>query len=162
MSFPGSLFHVYLNNVLELTVKTIYPHVAGKDEFIGVKESVFQVLYTILLNHWSNCGNNELQIVMEAFQHSFTQLSDLPVFKRNLFYLRDLNKRNTLFTKTFFVQNWRTIFLHQFLTILFDGMHRILEDEIIPIVFELACVDFNSFYGNILPGSISVLPLDPP
>lgn len=159
MSFPGSTFQSYLTHILQLTISGIYPHVAGKEEFIGVKESIFQVLYTILLTHWNNCGDQELQLVMKAFQHSFQQLSDLPVFKRNLFYLRDLNNRNRLFSKEFFAIHWKNEFLYTFLKLLFDGMHRILEDEIIPIIFDLASVDLNGFFGTILPSMISQLPL---
>ena len=124
-----------------------------------MKESVFQVLYTILLTHWNNCGDMELQLVMKAFQHSFQELTDLSVFKKNIYYLQDLNKRNRLFSKEFFIVQWRPEFLQSLLKVLFDGMHRILEDELIPVVYELAIVELNSFFSQVLPAVINTLPI---
>ena len=157
MSFPGSTFKSYVNHIINLTLG-IYPFVSGKDEFMGVKEAVFQVLYTVLLSHWNSCADKELESIMNAFRHSFEQLSDLPVFKNNLFYLRDLNKRNRLFSKDYFALHCRPHFLHTFLGILFGGMHGILEEDIIAILYELAALDFATFFSQVLRGFLGALP----
>ena len=160
MSFPGSTFQSYVTHILKLTVE-IYPHVAEKEGFIGVKEAIFQVLYMILLTHLNHCQDQELQLAMKAFHYSFQRLSDLSIFKKNLHFLADLNKRIKLFSKEFFVKDWRNVFLQTFFKVLFDGMHRILEDDIIPVIFELASVDLNSFFIKVLPGLIAGLSVIP-
>lgn len=113
MSFPGSTFISFIPQILQLFSDT-YPKIGNIDGFIGIKESLFQLLYTILLSHSNTCSEVELQIILNAFYYSFQRLSDLSVFKKNLFYLSDLNKRIRLFSKEYVINNWKNRFLQIF------------------------------------------------
>lgn len=156
MSFPGSTFQSYVSHVVSLTT-AIYPLVANTQDFVHVREAIFQVLYTVLLTHSVSCTEDEQKTIMGIFLASFQQLSDLSVFKNNLFFLNDLNKRNRLFSRESIAKNVRPAFLQTLLMLLFGGMHGIVEEDIISFLFELASLDFAAFYSQVLCGTLSGL-----
>uniref|UniRef100_UPI00398EC4A9 exportin-6 isoform X2 n=1 Tax=Pristiophorus japonicus TaxID=55135 RepID=UPI00398EC4A9 len=165
---PGQAFKPFLPSIISLCMEQVYPTVAERSS-PDVKMELFELLYQILHNNWrfffkssvlasvqrgtaEEPMENEAQFVsaMQAFGQSFLQ-PDIQIFKQNLFYLETLNTKHKLYHKKIF----RTTMLFQFINVLLQVLvhksHDLLQEEIGIAVYNMASVDFNSFYAVFLP-----------
>ncbi|XP_072916163.1 exportin-6 isoform X3 [Hemitrygon akajei] len=165
---PGQAFKPFLPSIISLCMEQVYPIVAERSS-PDVKLELFELLYQILHNNWrfffkssvlasvqrgtaEEPMENEAQFVsaMQAFGQSFLQ-PDIQIFKQNLFYLETLNTKHKLYHKKIF----RTTMLFQFVNVLLQVLvhksHDLLQEEIGIAVYNMASVDFSSFYAAFLP-----------
>lgn len=165
---PGQAFKPFLPSIISLCMEQVYPIVAERSS-PDVKMELFELLYQILHNNWrfffkssvlasvqrgtaEEPMENEAQFVsaMQAFGQSFLQ-PDIQIFKQNLFYLETLNTKHKLYHKKIF----RTTMLFQFVNVLLQVLvhksHDLLQEEIGIAVYNMASVDFSSFYAAFLP-----------
>ncbi|XP_032896573.1 exportin-6 isoform X4 [Amblyraja radiata] len=165
---PGQVFKPFLPSIISLCMEQVYPIVAERSS-PDVKMELFELLYQILHNNWrfffkssvlasvqrgtaEEPMENEAQFVsaMQAFGQSFLQ-PDIQIFKQNLFYLETLNTKHKLYHKKIF----RTTMLFQFVNVLLQVLvhksHDLLQEEIGIAVYNMASVDFSSFYAAFLP-----------
>ncbi|XP_078274095.1 exportin-6 isoform X1 [Rhinoraja longicauda] len=165
---PGQVFKPVLPSIISLCMEQVYPIVAERSS-PDVKMELFELLYQILHNNWrfffkssvlasvqrgtaEELMENEAQFVsaMQAFGQSFLQ-PDIQIFKQNLFYLETLNTKHKLYHKKIF----RTTMLFQFVNVLLQVLvhksHDLLQEEIGIAVYNMASVDFSSFYAAFLP-----------
>ncbi|XP_060696656.1 exportin-6 isoform X2 [Hemiscyllium ocellatum] len=165
---PGHAFKPFLPSIISLCMEQVYPIIAERSS-PDVKMELFELLYQILHNNWrfffkssvlasvqrgtaEEPMENEAQFAsaMQAFGQSFLQ-PDIQIFKQNLFYLETLNTKHKLYHKKIF----RTTMLFQFINVLLQVLvhksHDLLQEEIGIAVYNMASVDFNSFYTVFLP-----------
>ncbi|ERE71046.1 exportin-6-like protein [Cricetulus griseus] len=92
----------------------------------------------------------QFNAIMQAFGQSFLQ-PDIHLFKQNLFYLETLNSKQKLYHKKIF----RTTMLFQFVNVLLQVLvhksHDLLQEEIGIAIYNMASVDFDSFFAAFLP-----------
>lgn len=163
---PGSSFKKFVPNTISLCMDQIYPVIAEKPS-AEVKPTLFELLHHILLYNWryffktnvitslGEAGHETLQNeqhftkIMEAFGHSFLQ-PDIRIFKQNLGALENLNNKWKLYHKVYF----KTVMLGQFMNVLLQTLisksHDLLHEEIVLTIYNMASVDFISFYSNFL------------
>ncbi|XP_067912796.1 exportin-6 isoform X2 [Heterodontus francisci] len=165
---PGQAFKPFLPSIISLCMEQVYPIIAERSS-PDVKMELFELLYQILHNNWrfffkssvlasvqrgtaEEPMENAAQFVsaMQAFGQSFLQ-PDIQIFKQNLFYLETLNSKHKLYHKKIF----RTTMLFQFINVLLQVLvhksHDLLQEEIGIAVYNMASVDFSSFYAVFLP-----------
>uniref|UniRef100_F6VAC3 Exportin-6 n=1 Tax=Ornithorhynchus anatinus TaxID=9258 RepID=F6VAC3_ORNAN len=169
---PGQVFKPFLPNIISLCMEQVYPIIAERPS-PDVKAELFELLFRILHHNWryffkSNVlasvqrgiaeeqMENEAQFsaIMQAFGQSFLQ-PDIHLFKQNLFYLETLNTKQKLYHKKIF----RTTMLFQFVNVLLQVLvhksHDLLQEEIGIAIYNMASVDFDSFYSAFLPEFLS-------
>uniref|UniRef100_A0A7M4E1U5 Exportin 6 n=1 Tax=Crocodylus porosus TaxID=8502 RepID=A0A7M4E1U5_CROPO len=165
---PGQVFKPFLPSIISLCMEQVYPIIAERSS-PDVKAELFELLFRVLHHNWryffkSNVlasvqrgiaeeqMENEAQFsaIMQAFGQSFLQ-PDIHLFKQNLFYLETLNTKQKLYHKKIF----RTTMLFQFVNVLLQVLvhksHDLLQEEIGIAIYNMASVDFDSFYSAFLP-----------
>ncbi|XP_055948034.1 exportin-6-like isoform X2 [Argiope bruennichi] len=164
---PSSQFKAFLPSTINLCLCQIYPLVAERPSS-EVKPPLFELLHKILLHNYryffkvnvvnslGESGNEKIENeqhftkIMEAYGQSFLQ-PDIVLFKQNLISLETLNNKWKLYYKGYF----KSVMLFQFLSVLLKTLiyktHNLLRDEIINTIYNMALVDFNSFYTVFLP-----------
>lgn len=158
-------------DIIQLAVHQIYPIIAQRPS-PDVKESLFELLHHILshktryffpapvlasyltgdqvgvLSH-----KDEFLAIMQAFGQSFLQ-PDITVFRNNVEALESLNKKQKLYEKVYKLLPDDNI-LFQFVTVLVQALiqksHDLLQDEIYETTWNMASVDFQTFYDKFLP-----------
>ncbi|XP_069761398.1 exportin-6 isoform X7 [Narcine bancroftii] len=165
---PGQVFKPFLPSIISLCMQQVYPIVAERSS-PDVKMELFELLYQILHNNWrfffkssvlasvqrgtaEEPMENEAQFVsaMQAFGQSFLQ-PDIQIFKQNLFYLETLNTKHKLYHKKIFRATMLFQFVNVLLQVLVHKSHDLLQEEIGIAVYNMASVDFSSFYAAFLP-----------
>ena len=53
---------------------------------------------------------------------------------------------------------WGNQFIHTLFIVLLQASHSIWQDEIIPIIYDIAAISFDSFFNQILPALCQSLP----
>lgn len=165
---PGSAFKAFLPNIISICMDHIYPIIAQKPT-VDIKHALYELLHELLQNNWryffkdsvltvlkgsqndENVENQQQFIdIMQAFGQSFLQ-PDIAIFKQTLQTLQDLNSKWKLYHKGIF----RETMLYQFLTVLLQVLvcrsHDLLQEEIAITVYNMASVDFDTFYACFLP-----------
>uniref|UniRef100_A0A803SXF8 Importin N-terminal domain-containing protein n=1 Tax=Anolis carolinensis TaxID=28377 RepID=A0A803SXF8_ANOCA len=165
---PGQVFKPFLPNIISLCMEQVYPIVAERPS-PDVKAELFELLFRVLHHNWryffkssilasvqrgaaDEQMENQAQFsaIMQAFGQSFLQ-PDIHLFKQNLFYLETLNTKQKLYHKKIF----RTAMLFQFVNVLLQVLvhksHDLLQEEIGIAIYNMASVDFDSFYSVFLP-----------
>ncbi|KAI0218442.1 Exportin-6-A [Lamellibrachia satsuma] len=165
---PGSAFKAFLPNIISICMDHIYPIIAQKPT-VDIKPALYELLHELLQNNWryffkdsvltvlkssqndENVENQQQFIdIMQAFGQSFLQ-PDIAIFRQTLQTLQDLNSKWKLYHKGIF----RETMLYQFLTVLLQVLvcrsHDLLQEEIGVTVYNMASVDFDTFYACFLP-----------
>ncbi|XP_044160267.1 LOW QUALITY PROTEIN: exportin-6 [Bufo gargarizans] len=166
---PGPAFKPFLPNILSLCMEQLYPIIAERPS-PDVKAELFELLFQLLHHNWryfyrssvlasvhrdgggDEPMENQAQFigVMQAFGQSFLQ-PDIHVFKQNLGYLETLNSKHKLYHKKLF----RAMMLPQFVSVLLQVLihksHDLLQEEIGIAVYNMASVDFSTFFSAFLP-----------
>ncbi|KAM4631697.1 exportin-6 isoform 1-T1 [Discoglossus pictus] len=164
---PGQAFKPFLPSILSLCMEQLYPIIAERPS-PDVKAELFELLFQLLHHNWryffrssvlasvqreggdEPMENQEQFIaVMQAFGQSFLQ-PDIHIFKQNLSYLETLNSKHKLYHKKLF----RSVMLHQFVSVLLQVLihksHDLLQEEIGIAVYNMASVDFSTFFSAFL------------
>uniref|UniRef100_A0A4W3IDS2 Exportin 6 n=1 Tax=Callorhinchus milii TaxID=7868 RepID=A0A4W3IDS2_CALMI len=165
---PGQAFKPFLPSIISLCMEQVYPIVAERPS-PDVKMELFELLFQILHHNWrfffkssilasvqrgaaEEPMENEVHFIaiMQAFGQSFLQ-PDIQIFKQNLLHLETLNTKHKLYHKKIF----RTTMLFQFINVLLQVLvhksHDLLQEDIGIAVYNMASVDFSSFYTVFLP-----------
>nr|DBA19354.1 TPA: hypothetical protein GDO54_015205 [Pyxicephalus adspersus] len=165
---PGQAFKPFLPSILSLCMEQLYPIIAERPS-MDVKVELFELLFQLLHHNWryfyrssvlasvnrdgaDEPMENQPQFiaVMQAFGQSFLQ-PDIHLFKQNLSYLETLNSKHKLYHKKFF----RAMMLPQFVSVLLQVLihksHDLLQEEIGIAVYNMASVDFSTFFSAFLP-----------
>ncbi|KAL0993693.1 hypothetical protein UPYG_G00111800 [Umbra pygmaea] len=165
---PGQAFKPFLPSIICLCMEQVYPVVAERSS-PDVKAEMFELLYQVLHHNWryffktsvlasvhrglsEEAMENEAHFsaAMQAFGQSFLQ-PDIHIFKQNLSYLESLNSKHKLYHRKLF----RTSMLFHFINVLFQVLlhksHDLLQEEIALAVYNMASVDFDSFYSAFMP-----------
>ncbi|XP_063286605.1 exportin-6 isoform X1 [Pelobates fuscus] len=165
---PGQAFKPFLPSILSLCMEQLYPIIAERPS-PDVKAELFELLFQLLHNNWRyffrssildsvnrDAGDEPMEnqaqfvVVMQAFGQSFLQ-PDIHVFKQNLSYLETLNSKHKLYHKKLF----RAVMLPQFVSVLLQVLihksHDLLQEEIGIAVYNMASVDFSTFFSSFLP-----------
>ncbi|CAH2307551.1 exportin-6 isoform X1 [Pelobates cultripes] len=165
---PGQALKPFLPSILSLCMEQLYPIIAERPS-PDVKAELFELLFQLLHNNWRyffrssildsvnrDAGDEPMEnqaqfvVVMQAFGQSFLQ-PDIHVFKQNLSYLETLNSKHKLYHKKLF----RAVMLPQFVSVLLQVLihksHDLLQEEIGIAVYNMASVDFSTFFSSFLP-----------
>ncbi|XP_063040204.1 exportin-6 [Engraulis encrasicolus] len=165
---PGHTFKPLLPSILSLCMEQVYPIVAERS-CPDVKAEMFELLFQILHQNWrfffkssvlstvqrGGAGEqmeNEAQFsaAMQAFGQSFLQ-PDIHIFKQNLSYLEILNTKHKLYHKKLFQSSMLFHFINVLLQVLLHKSHDLLQDDITVAVYNMAAVNFHTFYSSFLP-----------
>ncbi|KAE8579138.1 hypothetical protein XENTR_v10023922 [Xenopus tropicalis] len=165
---PGQAFKPFLPSILSLCMEQLYPIIAERPS-PDVKAELFELLFQLLHHNWryfyrssvlasvQRDGSDEpmenqaqFVVVMQAFGQSFLQ-PDIHIFRQNLSYLETLNSKHKLYHKKLF----QTVMLPQFVSVLLQVLihksHDLLQEEIGIAVYNMASVDFSTFFSAFLP-----------
>ncbi|XP_070580061.1 exportin-6-like [Ptychodera flava] len=163
---PGSASKRFLPSIITLCMDQIYPIIAERSS-PDIKCVLFELLHLLLLYNWryffrasvldklQSGGNESIEnqpqfiAIMQAFGQSFLQ-PDIAIFKQNLEALETLNTKWKLYYKKFFRELMLFQFLNVLLQVLVHKSHDLLQEEILITVYNMASVDFDSFYGSFL------------
>ncbi|KAK2152122.1 hypothetical protein LSH36_339g04009 [Paralvinella palmiformis] len=162
---PGSSFKTFLPNVIAISMEQIYPVIAERPA-PDIKPSLYSLLHQLLMHNWryfykssvlhrmQDCtedveNQEQFLSIMQAFGQSFLQ-PDIDVFRQNLEALQSLNQSWKLYSKKLF----RDLMLFQFLNVLIQVLlhksHDLLQEEITITIYNMASVDFTSFFETFL------------
>ncbi|XP_023654269.1 exportin-6 [Paramormyrops kingsleyae] len=169
---PGQAFKPFLPSIICLCLEQVYPIVAERSS-PDVKAEMFELLFQVLHHNWRHFFKtsvlasvqrgvseepmeNEAQFItaMQAFGQSFLQ-PDIHIFKQNLSYLESLNSKHKLYHKKLFRTSMLFHFINVLLQVLVHKGHDLLQDEIVLAVYNMASVDFDSFYSAFMPEFLS-------
>jgi len=132
-----------------------------------IKCEFYELLHQLLLHNWRyffrssllarmSAGEETVEnqpqftAIMQAFGQSFLQ-PDITVFKQNLEALENLNSKCKLYQKLIFKDVMLLQFVNVFLQALVYRSHDLLQEEITITLYNMAAVDFDSFYSAFLP-----------
>ncbi|XP_075220415.1 exportin ellipsoid body open [Lycorma delicatula] len=163
---PANTYKQFIPNCIELCLDQIYPHIADISS-PQIKPAFFQLFKSILMHKWHYFYSGSLlgcEPVLEhkdrfcqilvTFGQSLTQ-TDIRVFAQNLHALESVNTKWKLYHKDLF----RSAFLGEFLTVLMNNLveksHALLGDEIATAVYNMAAVDFNTYFNSFIPHFLS-------
>ncbi|KAG9349889.1 hypothetical protein JZ751_026242 [Albula glossodonta] len=165
---PSQAFKPFLPSIISLCMEQIYPILAERSS-PDVKAELFELLYQVLHHNWryffknsvlasvqrnppEEPMENEAQFtaIMQAFGQSFLQ-PDIHIFKQNLSYLESLNSKHKLYHKKLFCTSMLFHFINVLLQVLVHRSHDLLQEEIALAIYNMASVDFDSFYSTFLP-----------
>ena len=170
---PGSVFKSLLPGMISFAFDQICPTIVSSD-CPQLKRSLYEFLFQLLLNNWKyfypnnaiightfNSGTNQSKQdvlqnaeafvqIMNIFAQSFLQ-NDITVFKQNLNALEILNSRLRLYHKEIFRQTMAKHFLCLFIQTLLDKSLNLLQEDILTIVYNVASVDFSTFFNVFIP-----------
>ncbi|XP_054270762.1 exportin-6-A isoform X2 [Macrosteles quadrilineatus] len=158
----SGIFKQFIPSCVTLCLDHIYPAVYNSPNS-NIKPCLFHLLYSILLHKWQYFysgsvadGEPELQnghqlaAILQAFGESLMQ-NDITLFSQNLQALEILNLQWKLYQRELF----RTQFLPEYLTLLLNTLilktHALRADEIATAIYNMATVDFETFYLFFLP-----------
>ncbi|KAJ8364159.1 hypothetical protein SKAU_G00129900 [Synaphobranchus kaupii] len=169
---PGQAFKPFLPSIISLCMEQVYP-ILAEHSSPDVKAELFELLYQLLHHNWryffktsvlasvhrnapEEPVENEAQFTaaMQAFGQSFLQ-PDIHIFKQNLSYLESLNSKHKLYHKKLFCTSMLFHFINVLLLVLVRRSHDLLQEEIVLAVYNMASVDFDSFYSAFLPHFLS-------
>ncbi|XP_046680832.1 exportin-6-A isoform X2 [Homalodisca vitripennis] len=158
----SGVFKQFIPSCVTLCLDHIYPAIYNSPNS-NIKPCLFHLLSSILLHKWQYFymgtvadGEPELQnghqlaAILQAFGESLMQ-NDITLFSQNLQALEILNLQWKLYQRELF----RTQFLPEYLTLLLNTLilktHALRADEIATAIFNMASVDFETFYLFFLP-----------
>lgn len=163
---PAASFKAFLPNIIGLCMEQLYP-ILAEQPCPDIKCEFYELLHQLLLHNWryffrasllaymsmaEETVENQAQFnsVMQAFGQSFLQ-PDITVFKQNIEALENLNSKCKLYQKRIFKDSMLLQFVNVFLQALVFRSHDLLQEEITITLYNMAAVDFDSFYSVFLP-----------
>lgn len=163
---PAASFKAFLPNIIGLCMEQLYP-ILVEQPCPDIKCEFYELLHQLLLHNWRyffrssllarmSAGEETVEnqpqftAIMQAFGQSFLQ-PDITVFKQNLEALENLNSKCKLYQKLIFKDVMLLQFVNVFLQALVYRSHDLLQEEITITLYNMAAVDFDSFYSAFLP-----------
>uniref|UniRef100_A0A8C5QFR1 Exportin 6 n=1 Tax=Leptobrachium leishanense TaxID=445787 RepID=A0A8C5QFR1_9ANUR len=165
---PGQAFKPFLPSILSLCMEQLYPIIAERPS-PDVKAELFELLFQLLHHNWRyffrssvlasvqrDAGDEPMEnqaqfvVVMQAFGQSFLQ-PDIHLFRQNLSYLETLNSKHKLYHKKLFRAEMLPQFVSVLLQVLIHKSHDLLQEEIGIAIYNMASVDFSTFFSSFLP-----------
>ncbi|KAH8036842.1 hypothetical protein HPB51_006111 [Rhipicephalus microplus] len=162
----------FLPAVLRLCLDQVHPRLAQCPALVPVLgPPLFELLEQCLVCHWRRFFpggvaapeelHNGLEFgrLLSAYGWSL-RMGEPGLVRQNLLALSALNRRCRLFHKAAFRECFLGQFVEALLSCLVSSPVRdLLRDEFQQLLFELAAVDFEMFYGHLLPALIPPEPL---
>ncbi|XP_015764483.1 PREDICTED: exportin-6-like [Acropora digitifera] len=163
---PAASFKAFLPNIIGLCMEQLYPIII-EQSCPDIKCEFYELLHQLLLHNWRfffrssllakmSAGEDTVEnqpqfiTIMQAFGQSFLQ-PDIAIFKQNLEALENLNSKCKLYQKTIFKNSMLLQFVNVLLQALVYRSHDLLQEEITITLYNMAAVDFESFYSIFLP-----------
>lgn len=163
---PAASFKAFLPNIIGLCMEQLYPIII-EQSCPDIKCEFYELLHQLLLHNWRyffrssllakmSAGEDSVEnqpqfnAIMQAFGQSFLQ-PDITIFKQNLEALENLNSKCKLYQKTIFKNSMLLQFVNVLLQALVYRSHDLLQEEITITLYNMAAVDFDSFYSIFLP-----------
>lgn len=167
---PSAAFKAFHPRIIDLCMDEIYPIVAERPS-PEVKQSLFELVERFLLHNWRyfftggvlvTMGGGEETLehreqfvkLMQAYGQSFLQ-PDINVFRQNLNALEALNQKWKLYHKAPFRDGMLPQFVQVLLQCLVTRSHDLLRDEVHAVLHNMAAVNFDTFYGSLLPAFLA-------
>lgn len=163
---PAASFKAFLPNIIGLCMEQLYP-ILTEQPCPYIKCEFYELLHQLLLHNWryffrssllakmsagEETVENQAQFtaIMQAFGQSFLQ-PDITIFKQNLEALENLNSKCKLYQKMIFKNSMLLQFVNVLLQALVYRSHDLLQEEITVTLYNMAAVDFDTFYSVFLP-----------
>ncbi|PVD37542.1 hypothetical protein C0Q70_00136 [Pomacea canaliculata] len=163
---PGSAFKAFLPQVISICMEQIYPIISPRQS-PDIKNVLYELLHTLVANNWRYFfpGNvlsalqkleetvehsSEFTAIFQAYGQSFLQ-PDIAIFRQNLESLNSLDFKWKLYSKAIFRETMLWQFLTVLLQVLVHKSHDLLQEEVVITVYNMAAVDFDTFYAKFLP-----------
>ena len=162
----SGVFRPFLPSILTLGMDSLYPVLADHPS-ADVRSGLFLLIRSLLLDNWRSffpaaLGEEAVEhgahviLMFRAVLRAFTQ-PDINHFRTNLETVSLLNTQKKLFHKAVF----RSVLLPEYLDVLVRVLcaksHDLLSDEIRAVVYDLAAVDFQTFFAGFLPGFLKAV-----
>ncbi|KAI0232540.1 Exportin-6-A, partial [Lamellibrachia satsuma] len=132
---PGAAFKAFLPNIISICMDHIYPIIAQKPT-VDIKPALYELLHELLQNNWRYFFKDSVLTVLKSSQN-------------------DENVENQQQFIDIMQGIFRETMLYQFLTVLLQVLvcrsHDLLQEEIGVTVYNMASVDFDTFYACFLP-----------
>lgn len=162
----------FLPAILRLCLDQVHPRLAQCPALVPVLgPPLFELLEQCLVCHWRRFfpggvaapeelhNGPEFGRVLSAYGWSL-RMGEPGLVRQNLLALSALNRRCRLFYKVAFRECLLAQFVEALLNCLVSSPVRdLLRDEFQQLLFELAAVDFEAFYGRLLPSLVPPEPL---
>lgn len=162
------VFKQFVPSCITLCLDHIYPELNSLSA-PNIVSNVFHLLSSILLHKWQyfyhgtlfDCQpavehSEQLIAILQAFGHSLTQ-PDVTLFAQNLDSLEMLNQKWKLYHKELFRDQFLGLYLTVLLNTLINKSHALLAEDIAAAIFNMASVDFHTFYYSFIPVFLSQL-----
>lgn len=162
----------FLPAILRLCLDQVHPRLAQCPVLVPVLgPPLFEILEQCLVCHWRRFfpggvaapeelhNGPEFGRLLSAYGWSL-RIGEPGLVRQNLLALSALNRRCRLFHKVAFRECLLAQFVEALLNCLVSSPVRdLLRDEFQQLLFELAAVDFEAFYGHLLPALVPPEPL---
>ncbi|KAL1478749.1 hypothetical protein MTO96_034861 [Rhipicephalus appendiculatus] len=162
----------FLPAILRLCLDQVHPRLAQCPALVPVLgPPLFELLEQCLVCHWRRFfpggvaapeelhNGPEFGRLLSAYGWSL-RMGEPGLVRQNLLALSALNRRCRLFHKVAFRECLLAQFVEALLSCLVSSPVRdLLRDEFQQLLFELAAVDFEVFYGRLLPALVPPEPL---
>jgi hypothetical protein len=149
----GRQFESLVPTVVALALDDVLPAVSSpQSAHVDVRRATFALLQCCVVEHWRlfvGAEQRRFAAILAAFRASFA-CADIGTFRSNMALLGALDDKRRLFSRRFFVDNMRLVFLAALMDALVADTHRLLRDDIVALIYRLAAVDFGSFYAQFV------------
>lgn len=160
---PGKHFDVFIGNILGLCLSPLSVLVSSNENpaVVIVRPAFYHLVHTLLLNKWryfSSLPQNAPDVVATRLAQldglfqviaNGLQSSDIDTYQRNLRGIEKLQEVNKLYQRDVFRRHLYG-FLEILLVIVLNKSHELLRDETMNCIYNMASVDFDSFYGPFI------------
>lgn len=167
---PVNSFKTLIPSMMSLVLHQISP-LLSQALIPDVLKTFYEFIYQFLFNNFKYFFKSNLlsslnvpaheQVEVVEHEEEFLRLmhiygesfyrTDINLFKQNLEAIENLNFRLKLYHKLTFRKNLLKQFLTLFVQTFLAKSHSILNDEITNVVYNLASVDFETFYHEFIP-----------
>ncbi|XP_073971870.1 exportin ellipsoid body open isoform X2 [Rhodnius prolixus] len=163
---PAASFKHFVPSCIALCLENILPSVTESTSGI-IKPPLFHLLSSLVMHKWQyfyqgavqDCQpvlehGDQLAAILTAFGQSLTQ-TDISIFSQNLQALESINHKWKLYHKEMFRVQFLALLLTVLLTTLINKSHALLSDEIATAIYNMAAVNFDTFFNSFLPQFLS-------
>ncbi|KAF6207217.1 hypothetical protein GE061_018457, partial [Apolygus lucorum] len=163
---PAASFKHFVPSCIALCLENILPNVTEVTS-AAIKPALFNLLSSLVMHKWQyfyqgavqDCQpilehGDQLAAILTAFGQSLTQ-PDISIFSQNLQALESINHKWKLYHKEMFRVQFLALLLTVLLTTLINKSHALLSDEIATAIYNMAAVNFDSFFNSFLPQFLS-------
>ncbi|XP_014246351.1 exportin-6 [Cimex lectularius] len=163
---PAASFKHFVPSCIALCLENILPSVTEATSGT-IKPPLYHLLSSLVMHKWQyfyqgavqDCQpvlehGDQLAAILTAFGQSLTQ-QDISIFSQNLQALESINHKWKLYHKEMFRVQFLALLLTVLLTTLINKSHALLSDEIATAIYNMAAVNFDTFFNSFLPTFLS-------